>query len=564
MRLLGIVRSFRRVVMFAALFVGWIGVQGANAQALFPATVPRVVAYSGTVLDDLGQPRNGSATLTFSIYADQASAEALWLEQHDVQLDSQGRFTVLLGSTLPDGLPLDIFSGGNARWLGLQVDNEREGPRGMLLSVPYALKAAEADTLAGYTIDQFVRVPQTHGVNRFSEAGTLASVISPMAVTANYLQKGDGSGGTTDSTIVETGGSVGIGIASPAARLHVLGPDNTIGAYPEMIIADSTAMAANVGGGFGLQGKYTAGGAIATFAAVKGGKETATGGNYQGYLSFWTQPSSLTERMRITSGGNVGIGTTTPQNALHVVGPDNTVAALPGVIVGDSSAMGPNVGGGFGLQGKYTASGLFATLGAVKAGKENGTDGSYTGYLSFWTQGGVLSERFRITSGGNVGIGTTTPSAKLHVAGDMMVDGNIGAKYQDVAEWVEAAEPLEPGTIVVIDGSSRNRVKAAKVSYDSAVAGAVSAQPGLLLGEPGPGKLLIAQSGRVRVKVDARYGAIRAGDLLVTSPRKGYAMRSRPVRAGGAILHRPGTVLGKALEPLARGSGEILVLLTLQ
>ena len=76
--------------------------------------------------------------------------------------------------------------------------------------------------------------------------------------------------------------------------------------------------------------------------------------------------------------------------------------------------------------------------------------------------------------------------------------------------------------------------------------------------------LLAAQSGRVRIKVDARYGAIEAGDLLVTSPTPGYAMKSKPVKAGGVVMHRPGTILGKALESLPSGKGEILVLLTLQ
>ena len=68
----------------------------------------------------------------------------------------------------------------------------------------------------------------------------------------------------------------------------------------------------------------------------------------------------------------------------------------------------------------------------------------------------------------------------------------------------------------------------------------------------------------MRVQVDASYGAVRAGDLLVTSPTPGVAMRSHPVEIGGIAVHRPGTLLGKALEPLAEGQRDILVLLTLQ
>ena len=75
---------------------------------------------------------------------------------------------------------------------------------------------------------------------------------------------------------------------------------------------------------------------------------------------------------------------------------------------------------------------------------------------------------------------------------------------------------------------------------------------------------MIAQSGRVRAKVDATRGAIRIGDLLVTSPTPGHAMRSEPLRLGDHAMHRPGTILGKALEALPSGKGEILVLLTLQ
>lgn len=171
---------------------------------------------------------------------------------------------------------------------------------------------------------------------------------------------------------------------------------------------------------------------------------------------------------------------------------------------------------------------------------------------------------FTIKGTGNVGIGTTAPNAKLHVNGNVQVDGNIAAKYQDVAEWVEAEANLAPGTVVIADPDGRDRVRASRTAYDTAVAGVVSAQPGILLGQAGASKIAVAQSGRVRVKVDASFGAVRPGDLLVTSSAEGYAMRSSPVVVGDTTMHRPGTILGKALEPLSTGKGEILVLVTLQ
>jgi hypothetical protein len=174
------------------------------------------------------------------------------------------------------------------------------------------------------------------------------------------------------------------------------------------------------------------------------------------------------------------------------------------------------------------------------------------------------AERVRIRFNGNVGIGTSAPSTKLHVVGDVTVEGNIAAKYQDLAEWVHAATNIPAGTVVILDTARRNAVIPSNEAYDTKVAGVVSAIPGIVLGEAGEGKIKVATTGRVLVRVDATRTPIRTGDLLVTSDREGTAMRSEPADLGGAKLHRPGTLIGKALEPIADGQGEILVLLSLQ
>ena len=184
------------------------------------------------------------------------------------------------------------------------------------------------------------------------------------------------------------------------------------------------------------------------------------------------------------------------------------------------------------------------------------------------------TNRLHISAAGNIGIGTIAGltnglqnrldvSGNAHVSGNLVVDGNVSAKYQDLAEWVPAAGELTAGTVVIVAPDADNTVAISNAPYDTRVAGVVASQPGLILGEAGASKVMVATTGRVKVKVDATE-PIRAGDLLVSSGRPGMAMKSKPVEVGGITLHRPGTVVGKALEAIDGGEGEILVLLSLQ
>jgi hypothetical protein len=251
------------------------------------------------------------------------------------------------------------------------------------------------------------------------------------------------------------------------------------------------------------------------------------------------------ERMRLDASGNVGIGTVTPGTRLDVGAGAPPRGNESDVLIG---------AGGINPQLEFYGSSKSSAI----------THSDADGGLIFYTNGPTWTPAFFLSNGGNVGVGTLTPGAKLDVAGDIRVSGNINAKYQDVAEWVPTTQNLAAGTVVVLDTRHDNHVAASTVAYDTAVAGVVSAQPGLTLGEAGEGKALVATTGRVKVKVDATRSPIKVGDLLVTSDVEGVAMRSEPVSLGGVLIHRPGTIIGKALEPLAKGTGEILVLLSLQ
>src|SRR5579864_2548725 len=113
----------------------------------------RTFAFSGSIPGQV----DGALSVTFSIYPDQQSATALWTETQVVQVAGE-KYSVMLGSTSATGLPPDIFSADQAHWLGVQVNGSET--RFLLVSVPYAMKAVEAERLGGLLPSDFVTVQQ--------------------------------------------------------------------------------------------------------------------------------------------------------------------------------------------------------------------------------------------------------------------------------------------------------------------------------------------------------------------------------------------------------------------
>jgi hypothetical protein len=311
--------------------------------------------------------------------------------------------------------------------------------------------------------------------------------------------------------------SVGIGIATPASKLHVFGTTNILATV-------ESSQAGAQGTGFDVRAnsrRWTLGINIANLGSGK-------------FFIYDATAGVAASRLMIDTLGNVGIGTNSPVSRLHVVtadqaqvsiestGPTATDTAVDFRTTSRRWVMGINVFG----------------LGAGKLSVFDVT---------------VQQQRLIFDLDGTV-----------TVTGNLVVNGNIAAKYQDVAEWVRTRDKMMPGTVVVLDQTTPDRVMSSMHSYDTKVAGVVSTQPGVTLGEPAEDKALIATTGRVKVRANASNGAIRIGDLLVTSEREGAVMRSEPVSVSGVFLHRPGTLIGKALESLEAGEGEILVLLSLQ
>ena len=134
----------------------------------------------------------------------------------------------------------------------------------------------------------------------------------------------------------------------------------------------------------------------------------------------------------------------------------------------------------------------------------------------------------------------------------------------DCAENFDIAGPvaIAAGSVMVVD--DEGKLSPCHLEYDRRVAGVVSGagdyKPGILLGQDGStnNRQPIALVGKVYCKATAREHPISVGDLLTTSSMLGHAMKAAdPAHAFGAVI-------GKALQPLSAGVGEIAILIALQ
>ena len=204
--------------------------QGTSVTAAKASVVPNFVKFSGTARDLNGKPLTGVAGITFGLYKDEQGGAVLWQETQNVQADANGRYNVSLGASKP--LPVDLFGSGEARWLGVQISGQKEQNRILLLSVPYALKAADAETVGGLPPSAFVlAAPLFEGNGGAASAALGSSASSPAALagtgTTNFLPLWTNSTTLGNSVLFQAGvgatAKTGIGTITPTTTLDVKG-----------------------------------------------------------------------------------------------------------------------------------------------------------------------------------------------------------------------------------------------------------------------------------------------------------------------------------------------------
>jgi len=283
---------------------------------------------------------------------------------------------------------------------------------------------------------------------------------------------------------------------------------------------------------------------------------------YTNYGGGWNPlVGSSSERMRIDSSGNVGIGTAAPDQALTVKGIVHEIPAA-------------------GWSGSSTA---YNYLGD----SSNGISSQFGGPTQLFGYNGVqLVQQGNIgltLFSGNIGIGTTSPGSKLEVNGNLKLTTGSGASMTfadgtvqntawtgvlcggDYAEAVDVSGDLKhygPGDVLAIASSSNGDVEKASEPYSTMVAGIYATKPGVIGRRQttikSSDEIPMAMVGIVPAKASTENGPIHKGDLLVTASTPGYAMK------GTDRSRMLGAVIGKAMGSLDSGKGVIEVLVTLQ
>ena len=472
------------------------------------AAVGSAFTYQG-LLKNSGSLAQGSYDFTFKLYSDSTAGSQIATDQVvlGVQVDN-GFFTV----------PLDFGAGsfdGNARWLDIQVRAAGGGsytqllPRQALRPVPYATRAINGPSGSSQWVND------SYGINYPNKIGVGTTTNPTATVWFN-------SGTSANNTLYVTSNN------GPWAALGIRNyGTNGVGLY------DDTSA--------------------------------------QHYLA-----------------GHLGVGQISPGYPVDVL--NNVGSGMRVIGYGAQNILNPHPGEGINaalfVHG-YTGSGAFGNV----------SDGIYAsstdaraveGWTSSTTQGAVTGDNTVAQTYGWLGspgegvlgasLNTSRPAGRFNAApGGVAIEANgvTKTKTLQIMGGADLAEPFDvthaagakpdPGSVVVIDPAHPGDLAVSEAAYDTRVAGVISGAhdlaPGMVMqsdAEHVHGDHPVALTGRVWCKVDASFGAVRPGDLLVSSPTPGHAMLAKDA------ARRNGAVLGKAMTSLEAGRGLVLVLVSLQ
>jgi trimeric autotransporter adhesin len=396
------------------------------------AVVPQLVNYSGVLTDVNGKPLSGVVGVTFALYRDSEGGTPLWMEIQNVQPTKGGHYTVMLGSTSNTGLPQDVFVNGEARWLGVRAEGQAEAPRVLLVAVPYALKAGDAETIGGLPASAFMLANGTSGTTAGTKSAAAAASsggsknsappANPAVTgkgTVNYIPMWDTASDIVDSLIFQKGSGIGIGTTAPGATLDVSGKADvrdTLTLFPKS--TDNTLAVSGTAFNISSLGKVTfVTGQTFPGAGTLTGITTAagsglSGGGTTGTLSLKVPAAGITNAMladsKVTLNASTAGGLTAPGamtlGSTYTIGlktcTANQVLQYNGTVWGCASAgtgTVTSVGSGSGLAGgPITGSG---SLSIATAGVSNAmlANSSLT-----------ISPGTSLTGGGKVALGGST------------------------------------------------------------------------------------------------------------------------------------------------------------
>jgi hypothetical protein len=442
-------------------------------------TLPRVIPVAGVYTPADGRAPRSVESVTLSIYAEESGGSPIWEEVQSVALDASGRYSILLGASVTEGLPLDMFASGQARWLGLRFERpgEVETPRARLTSVPYALRAADADTLGGRPASAYLLAASARGgdASDSGHAMSAGQVVAPQAVlpgTDNFLAKYTNGGiDLFNSGVYETGGRVGVGTTTPFDLMHVRFTD-TAGAVTGYAVQNLGSSATSYSGMLfydqnGALGQFQGFNNVTHEYRINNIARVSPGGAFNGSINFMIGSSS-----KLLVGNNaIGIGTTTGTARLNVrANPSFAATGTVSTSSGSSTLTGAgtrfltelNIGDLVTIGGTTLA--VFSvtsdTLASISNNAPNLSGAPMTilpGMLRMQNSAGGLA--FQVNSAGNVSIGggVTSGPTKVYVTDSNRFVGTStgasGVQNGNVSMVTNTAQAADVGAVLALGGS---------------------------------------------------------------------------------------------------------------